>query len=302
MHNRLLPIAGLCLLAFQPLHIAYADSPAAPATASTAVTAPLTVASDGKFCVDATIDGKGPYSLLIDTGSEVMVLKSSVAQACGLTIKTGTVQVQGPTGGYVPVGQAEVDTVTIAGLTINKPFCTAEDIDLPCDGIIGAPLFNAGVVRLDFAGSKLTTYGSDFTPDPEDTALALNFGARRVPIVDGAVGGIDAKLEVDTGSSFPAELNADFIADHDLTDMFSKIGSEQHTSISGAAVADVYDVQSISLGNVKIRGRIPALFLPPNGAPKRDFDGRVGCPLLSGTVMTFDYPNGKMYLQRSSGM
>jgi hypothetical protein len=229
-----------------------------------------------------------------------MVIKPDVAKACGVDVKSGTVQVQGPTGGFVDVGQAVVDTVTIAGLNLKKPFCTVENMSLPCDGIIGAPLLNAGVVRLDLAGRQLTTYAGDtFKPDAGDVELPITFGKERVPVVPATIGGIDANLEVDTGSSFPSELNSQFVDEHDLRDMFVKLGSVQHTSVSGVASSDVYDVQSLSLGGsdaAKIRGQIPALFLDAKpGAPKREFDGRIGCPLLSETVITLDYPHAKMY-------
>ena len=291
------PAAGPAAAPAQPAGPTATTPSAAPATAGQAVSVPLTVAPSGKFCVDAMIDGKGPYSLLVDTGSEVMVIKPSVAAACGLTVKTGTVEVQGPTGGFVPVGQADVDTVTVAGLTLKRPVCTVETINLPYDGMIGAPLFNAGVVRLDLAGKKLTTYAADaFTPAREDVELPILFGSQRVPVVGGVIGGAAANLEIDTGSSFPAELNADFVDSHNLRDFFAKIGTVQHSSVSGVETSDVYDGRSLKLGDKeisKLDGAIPTLFL--SSPVKRKFDGRVGCPLLTDTVMTFDYRHSKMY-------
>lgn len=276
---------------------ALADAPPVP---STLQTVPLTQLSDGKFAVDVTIDGKGPFSLLVDTGSEVMVITPKVAQEAGLTVSTGNIEVQGPTGGFVPVEQTTVDTAVVAGITMTKPVCTVEDIDLPCDGLIGAPLFNAGVVRLDFADRTLTTYtGASFAPGSDDATLPITFGKERVPVVDAAIGGIDAHLEIDTGSAFPTEMNGDFVDAHMLKDMFLKIGSVEHSSVSGVASSDVYDIQSLALGDDsahKLRGRIPSLFLDRKpGTPKRDFDGRVGCPLLAGAILTFDYPHSTLY-------
>ena len=300
-----------CVLAAGPVIAAPAETPAtapaapipatpeavAPASTSAPVTVPLTVAPSGKYCVGVMIDGKGPYSLLVDTGSEIMVIKPSIAKACGVTVKTGTIEVQGPTGGFVPVGQAEIDTATVAGLTLKHPVCTVQENNLPYDGIIGAPLFNAGIIRLDLAGKKLTTYAANaFTPEQTDVALPILFGSQRVPIVEGTIGGTAANLEIDTGSSFPAELNAPFVDSHNLRDLFVKIGSVQHSSVSGVATSDVYDGQSLKLGESeipKLDGKIPTLFLTtPN---KRKFDGRVGFPLLADTVMTFDYQNSKVY-------
>ena len=280
------------------------DTPSAtePAASLKPVTVPLIVAPSGKFCVDTMINGKGPYSLLVDTGSEIMAIKPDVAKACGLTVKTGTAEVQGPTGGFVPVGQADVDTATVAGITMKKPVCLVEPLNASYDGIIGAPLFNAGIVQLDLPGKQLTTYPTDtFMPDPSDAALPILFGQGRVPIVSGTVGGVPASIEIDTGSSFPVELNADFVDTHKLRDTFVKLGTVQHSSVSGVSTSDVYDGGSLKLGDIewtKLNGKVPALFLSAKpGAPKRAFDGRVGCPLLTDSVMTFDYAHAKVYLK-----
>lgn len=278
-------------------HVLPTDTTDTPATVQTV---PLTLLSNGKFAVDTTINGKGPYKLLVDTGAEVMVIKPEVAKACGLTVTDGNVEVQGPTGGFVPVGQANVDTATIGGITMKKPVCTVESMSMPCDGLIGAPLFNMGVVKLDLAAQTLTTYADgSFTADKDKTPLTIVFGSGRVPIVDGTVGGLDAHLEIDTGSAFPTELNGDFVDTNKLRDKFTKIGKVGHTSISGVAYSDVYDLQTLQIGGDTgnaIHGQIPSLFLDPKpDAPKRAFDGRIGCPLLTGTVLTFDYPNAKLY-------
>ena len=280
---------------------AFADTPPTAAlTAEAAHTVPLTQLSNGKFAVDATINGKGPYKLLVDTGAEVMVIKPEIAAACGLTVTDGNVEVQGPTGGFVPVGQADVETASIAGITMIKPVCTVETMSLPCDGLIGAPLFNMGVVKLDLAAQTLTTYTADaFTPDKDLAALPIIFGKGRVPVVDSSIGGLDAHLEIDTGSAFPSELNNDFVDTNKLRDKFTKIGKVGHTSVSGPSYSDVFDMQSLRIGGMSgasVDGQIAALFLDPKpGAPKREFDGRVGCPLLTGTVMTFDYAKATMY-------
>jgi hypothetical protein len=268
----------------------------------TAGTAPLTVTSAGTFCVSATIDGKGPYSLMVDSGAEIMVLKSSVAKAAGLTVDNGKVEVKGTTGGFVPVGQADVDTVQIAGATLHHPVCVVESMNFPCDGLIGAPLLNAGVVQLDFAGKQITTYAPNtFAASVGDVGMPIVFGKHRLPVVAATISGADAKLEVDSGSAFPAELMPDFIKAHDLTTKFTKVGSVGRISISGPAQSDIYGMDSLILGDkpaVRIPGPIPTLFIEPAQAPvASDFDGRVGCPMLAGTSVTFDYPHAMLYLR-----
>jgi hypothetical protein len=220
-------------------------------------------------------------------------------------VQTGKVEVKGTTGGFVPVGQADVQTVKIAGITLSRPVCVVESIDLPCDGLIGAPLLNAGVVEIDFANKQLTTYASDaFLPKPGDTGVPITFGKHRVPVVPAAIGGIDAKLELDSGSAFPAELMPGFVKEYDLAGKFPKIGRVGRYSISGSAQSDVYDLQSLTLGDkagIAFDGPVPTVFVEPAQAPvANDFDGRVGCPVLSRAAVTFDYPHAMVYFRTNT--
>lgn len=247
------------------------------------------------------IDGKGPFSLLFDSGSEIMVVKPYVAKACGLTIKNGTTEVKGPTGGYVPVGQAEVDTLQIAGLTIEHPFCTVEDTTMPCDGLIGAPLMNAGIVQVDLPDKIMTTFAAGtYTPTVSDSPLDIDFSMRRVPVVPAEVGGISGKFEIDTGSSSQAELYPDFIKANDLTSKFPDIGTVGRTSIGGRVFCDVYDMKELTVGGQTIQpdGPLATVFIDASqSSGKTGYDGRIGCPMLVDTTLTFDYPHAKMYFR-----
>lgn len=306
LSRSIVSVTVACVVAAPAFAADTANQPAAPVHAPgmtiVAGTAPLTVTSAGTFSVSAMIDGKGPYSLMIDSGAEIMVLKSSVAKAAGLSVDAGKVEVKGTTGGFVPVGQADVDTVQIAGITLHHPVCVVESMNFPCDGLIGAPLLNAGVVQLDFAGKQITTYAPDtFVANAGDVGMPIVFGKHRLPVVAATIAGADAKLEVDSGSAFPAELMPDFIKAHDLTTKFTKVGSVGRVSISGPAQSDIYGMDSLILGDkpaVRIPGPIPTLFIEPAQAPvASDFDGRVGCPMLAGTSVTFDYPHAMLYLR-----
>ena len=286
---------------FAPTNPITVVAPANPAF-TVPTTTPLAVASNGKFCANVLINGKGPYAFLIDSGSEIMTITPALAKECGLTLTTGTMQVKGPTGGFVSVEQADIETVRIAGFTLSHPVCAVESFKLPYDGMIGAPLFNAGVVQLDLAGNQLTTYPVDtFIATPLDLCIPIPFGGRRVPVVAGDIGGIAAKFEIDTGSSSPAEMLPYFVQTNDLMTKFFKMGIIGLSSISGPIIVDVYDMKTLSLGKenpVTFAGPIPAIFLPAQSAATAgEFDGRIGCPVLTGAVLTFDYLQAKMYLR-----
>src|SRR5579862_1196441 len=283
----------------------------APVTSAPPTTAPPTAASapaaamstpfqytNGKIVVQAKINGMGPYSLALDSGAETMMITQQVADACKLSVQTGTVEISGTSGSYVPVGQAMVDKLEVGQAVVDKPFCTVSPRAISVDGYIGAPLFNAYTVQIDFGSHQITCYPPDgYRPDPADQLFPITFGKHRVPVVQGSIGGVSAGFEIDTGSTFPAELAPGFVKTNDLTHKFTKIGSVMTNSVAGPANADVYGAPTLSLGNtaaLALADNVPTLFQAPAVS---DWDGRIGAPVLANYVVTFDYAHSRLYLR-----
>jgi len=263
-------------------------------------TVPIILTADGKAYIDAMINGKGPFTLLIDSGSELMAMTPEAVQRCGLTVHTGRLAVQGTTGGYVEVHQAEVHTVQIGGVTIRNPVCSVEKMDFHCDGLIGEPLFDAAVLKLDLANGLLTMYPNDtFKAAKGQLGVPIKFGSHRTPVVQGSIGGIRARLQIDTGSAFPVELLPAFVQSHNLTEQFGRLGEIKLNSVGGTSFSQIYDIKALCLGSKLLNDRgypVPAVFLNP-GFAAADFDARIGSPMLAGAVVTFDYRRGRLYLR-----
>jgi hypothetical protein len=254
--------------------------------------------TNGKIVVQARINGLGPYSLALDSGAETMMISQQVVDACKLSTQTGTVQISGTSGNYVPVSQAQVDRLDIGGSVVNKPFCTISPRPISVDGYIGAPLFNAYTVQIDFGSHQIICFPSDgYKPDPMDQMIPIPFGKHRVPVAQGAIGGVAAKFEVDTGSTFPAELAPGFVQSNDLSHKFQQIGTVMTNSVSGPAPADVYGAPSLSLGSspaLPLATNVPTLFM---GTAVGDWDGRIGAAVLANFVVTFDYAHSRLYIR-----
>lgn len=308
-------LAVACLIAFASPSLAQttpaalpapASPPTTPSLAAPAPVAPVAVPfqlEDGKIVVPATIDGAGPFSLGIDSGAETVMITQHVADQAKVEVKTGTVEISGTTGSYVPVGQAMVDTVQVGNAVVEKPFCTVAPEQLSVDGYIGAPLFNFYVVEIDFANRTLTCIPpTSFRPDPADIAVPITLGKHRVPVVKGEIGGVPGSFEIDTGSVFPAELSPDFVKENDLDGKFTKLGTVGSISVGGPIQSAVYSLPGLVIGtgaaSIRSSGSVPTLFLNPAGAPViGDWDGRIGTPALQGLVVTFDYMNSTLYLR-----
>ena len=286
---------------------AYAETPdpAVAARPGPVATLPFRTV-DGKVVIDAMIDGHGPYGLEIDSGAETLMIARSVADALKTTTATGTVELSGTTGGYVPVAQASIARVQFGAAMVERPFTTVAPASIPVDGYIGAPLFNTYTVEVDPGASVVALFKPDgdgaYRSDPADIAIPVVLGLHRVPLVQGAVGGVPAMLEIDSGSALPAELMPSFVKARDMTASAARVGSVTTVSVHGPVTSDVYAVAGISIGPdaaAGVSGKVPVVFLNASSPAPADagYDGRIGSPILKSFVITYDYAHSRIYVR-----
>ena len=151
--------------------------------------------------------------------------------------------------------------------------------------------------------------------DQFGTLIPITLGLHRVPVAQGTLGGVPARLEIDTGSAFPAELTAPFVRANNLAHRFDRMGSVQLISSGVIGRAGVYAFDDLTLSaapqppsradaspGARIEGAIPTLFIASpgiSGGPGEgpQYDGRVGAPLLVQFAVTFDYARSRVFIR-----
>lgn len=138
--------------------IDFAAEPGPEAQAAAMVIAPGRPLS----VVEATINGRGPFRLVIDTGAAVNVLSPEAAARAGVGPRGPKVRLSGA-GGDGTVGQlerAEIDigprrwpgaTVVVADMM--RP--ASAEAGLALDGLLGAPVLAHGRLILDYPGRRI---------------------------------------------------------------------------------------------------------------------------------------------------
>jgi hypothetical protein len=164
-------------------------------------TVPLTF-HDGHLYVEATVDGQ-PFTFLIDTGAQNIVLDKHVAEQLKLP-SVGDLEASGArrTGG---LGLVSIPSFAIGPGTLRN--LVAASIDLhettdgafAIDGILGYPFFATTMVKIDVAGRSMT-FGPPGSMMPAGERLAVEVD-RQIPEVRLLVNGtVDAPFIVDTGN------------------------------------------------------------------------------------------------------
>jgi predicted aspartyl protease len=166
-----------------------------------AATAPFEV-STGRPMIQLTVNGKGPYPFVLDTGAPSLILRPALVEELGLEV-VGTTEVNSPMGGTpVEVDQVRVESIGLGDASV----ADLEAIVLGHlggaglgMGIVGPAVFREhGPLLLDFKSNTLTI-GDD--AKPADVETWISFG-ESAPLLDIPVqiGELRIDGHIDTGS------------------------------------------------------------------------------------------------------
>jgi hypothetical protein len=175
----------------------------APPAANPAVV-PFKLLPSRHMLLDVTINGKGPYHLIFDTGAPINLIGSRVGKEAGL-LKGG----RSPGLGFGLFGgglnQTEVKSLKVGNATAEKLPAVVMDhptVQLisdafrkeygPIEGIVGFPFFGRFATTVDYQKKQLTLTPTDYKPGDYLTDLTQTLTkaieGRAEPKVVGAAG------------------------------------------------------------------------------------------------------------------
>ena len=254
--------------------------------------------------VEATVDGKGPYTFIVDTGGHTLLsphlIKEVGLKPIGEAVTSGAGEKHGTTG-FVHFGE-----IAIGGVRLRNQDGFATDIydkaieGIPVDGMVGFELIRRMVTTIDYGRYMITFTRPDRFEAGPDSGVRVPFVFYdHVPNVLGRIGDLPARFDIDTGSRSALDITSPFVASHRLRDHFTE-GTVAITGygVGGPARSYVVRIPSVAIGSITIEDPVVDLseahagtFSDPN------FDGNVGSALLKRFVVTFDYDRQFMYLK-----
>ncbi len=253
--------------------------------------------------VDVFVNGQGPIRMIFDTGGS-NILTSEVAARLGLKTE-GEMQGRGVGEKSADVGLTRVSELRLGGATLRDQglFVLAlQEMDkvegVEVGGIVGFELFKRLVVRIDYAGRRLTLTRPDaFTP-PAAEPIAFTFD-ERTPQVEGKIDGIPGRFTIDTGSRTSLDLNGPFAKAHGLQERYgTKVQAVTGWGVGGPARSAVAKAGRLELGPVSVESPVVQLSLQEKGAFSDPYlAGNVGGAILKRFTATFDYGHQRMYLE-----
>jgi PDZ domain/Aspartyl protease len=282
----------------------------AAAAAGSTISSPFTLV-DNRVFIPATVDGKGPYSFVLDTGVDGWGVTTTVAHE--LAIAPGKAeQITGAGEGSDTMHELTLRGVNFGGLSFaDQPALSADFSGLDAvigfrhfDGVAGKPVFDAYVVDLDFARSRVRFFlPAEYSAPAGAKVIPFKLFADSIPVVDGEIAGVKGRFLVDLGDRSSLTLFGPFWRAHHLDRLFGPgIVAITGYGVGGPVKGEVVRVPELTMGGIRVRGIVARLSLQKAGVFNTSkIAGSIGTGILKRFDLTFDYPRHRMLLLRQPG-
>jgi hypothetical protein len=283
----MVPAALVLLMAWQHGH--GVPPPEAIAVPDSGTTVPM-LDVGGRPAVEGSINGKGPYLMILDSGASANVLTPDLIQELALPAAPGLAG-----GALVRMTDLRIGDTTLTGVTAARiSLLSALAGDRPPRGVLSASGFPGCLVTLDYPG-KQVTIRKGVLPPADDRRVFQYSSEDMLPKVPIRIAGHLYHLDLDSGAPGGVTLPIRDEQDLSLSDAPAPVGQARtnagefpvfRASISGAVTLGEFslDVTHIEFSDVR----------PGAAAPT----GTIGSRVLGQFIVTLDATNRRVKLER----
>ena len=187
-------------------------APIAPADETVHI-APLDITHDKPF-VMVTVNGKGPFRFIIDTGTGAQAfITRELADQLGLP-EVGRVHLSDPSGqGGQNVPIVVLQSLRVAGVEFTDVKAAVHNLSSgegDCQGLLGFRLFRNYLLTLDYLNHRMQLASGELAPDGAQSVLPFRM-PYGIPVVSITIGATQIEAQIDSGGaglSLPLELTS----------------------------------------------------------------------------------------------
>jgi hypothetical protein len=251
---------------------------------------------DNHVMLPVTIDGKGPFHFIFDTGGSNIV-DADVAKQLGLGA-AGSGAGSGVGNATEAVQFATIDALGVGGATLQRQGFAVAPVHAgfgissgkPVDGLIGFEVLARFVTTFDYGTNTIVLRTPRAAvPVTQGRTIPFVFNGQH-PMVDCAIGGFAGQCVLDTGSRIGLTVLSPFLATHAsiVPPNAAAIGANGF-GVGGASLGRLGRT-TLSLAGFTIPDVITDLSTQTQGAfADPYYAGNVGAGVLKRFAVTFDY-------------
>jgi hypothetical protein len=277
-------VPGVCVLALAVLGAQRPPGPSAVDSPARGVTVPMRSVG-GRPAINVMLNGKGPVSLVLDTGAAGGAVDPDAVASLGLGVENG----------IVPIAALGIGDVTLLDVVLRtSTFARGLGPDAP-QGVMSASWFAGHLVIFDFPRKTITIVPGALPAADNQTILASN-PTEVLPGVPITVAGRAHYVHLDTGSPGGLMLPLHMSTELPLSGPLVAAGSAS-TPAGGTFEIKAAPVNGdVKLGQFTLDvGPVRFSDLRPGPGPA---PGNLGSDALKSFVVTYDSTNHRFRFER----
>ncbi|PWT93107.1 MAG: hypothetical protein C5B55_05145 [Blastocatellia bacterium] len=263
-----------------------------------------------EIILQVNVNGKGPFSMMLDTGTDPSAVDLNTARELGL--KLDPIGRKG-TGGGTEVNlmyKTKLPLVEIGGLTAKNVEAGAIDLSKiserlgrPLQGVLGHSLLNGRIVQIDYPNhvvrflSQSPFSKTNQVNTSKRTTLSFRY-SDNVVIDDVLVNGKKLVANLDTGSSGTFALTPAAVSYLGLEEEVSKAAVSTGVGYNGASENREGKLNNVTIGGISLDAPTVIFFGKGTGRDKRSWGLNIGNAILKDFVVIIDYRNKLITLER----
>lgn len=269
--------------------------------------------TDNHIYVKSTVNGRGPYWFIFDTGASATVIHVGRAKQLELVSK-GSV----PAGGAgaaqrmadvhpavrLKVGDAPESEQTVYGISLDM---VAQADGRAVDGVVGYDYFGKYVVEFDYAGSTIRLYrpeGYRYEGSGETLPfnLVMNHIRVKASVVQPGHAPVEGTFTIDTGASNAMAMTKTFVKNGNLLTTKQKALPivPYGGGVGGKVMGRVSRIQELRLGNCTLERPVANFSEDETGYfASPDLAGIIGNNILKRFKVIVNYPRKEITFEKN---
>ena len=261
-----------------------------------------------EIILQVKVNGKGPFNMMLDTGTDPSAVDLTTARDIGLKLhplgKPGT-------GGGTDVNltyYTELPLVEVSGFTVKDVETLALDLSKvserlgkPLHGVLGHSVLNGRIVQIDYPHRVVRFYSQPLFSKAANTSKrsVLSFRyADNVLLDDVFVNGKKMVGNLDTGSSGTFNLTPAAVSYLGLEEEFDQAPVSTDVGYNGVSQNRKGKVNNVTVGGISVDAPAVIFFGKGTGRDKKPWGINIGNAFLKDFVLTLDYRNKLVMLER----
>lgn len=255
-----------------------------------------------RVLLPAEINGRGPLTLLLDTGCTIPTLHPDLIDELKVE-PSGRIRIVGIGGEeraptyrdlIFKIGGASYRPRRVAGIPSER-----EHDRKWRDGVIGSGFLRNHVVEIIPATQIVKIYaGTNFIYQGAGTEVPLTF-REEIPVLKGTLllgtNLLEAEYELDTGCDSGMCLGSHYVRAHDLSNKLANRSSEKF-GVGGSVQTHDTRIPIFKIGNITLKDIQADLFA--NGSPVDEpAAGHIGMSAFAGRRLILDYPRKRLIIE-----